>query len=239
MFRWGWAEAVGGQQLRNLAVGAAGQVGTVVAPSGPQSAPVERELPADPASRYAHRLIACDEIRSYGQWLSKLHNELSWYGGALGEYGAWLPSLASDLGAWRRETRGRIDAGADIQEVREAVYWVAYYVDLRLATEAPHHVLARMVAELHEREAVALYARLHPYFEDLRTSIDSLYYNGGEALIFADTAYGESVGEHQLPLYRAELPGLLPAPEPVGEPTEADETAARELFGRPFEDFVS
>lgn len=236
------AEAVGGRQLRNLAAGAANQVGTAIGPSGPQSvaqsAPV-RQLPAEQASPYAHRLITCEEIRFYLQWLNKLHGELSWYGGALGEHCAVLASLATDLNAWRGEVRNRIDAGADGQDVREAVYWVAYHLDLRPTAEAPHHVLARMVTGLHEREAVALYARLHPYFEDLRASVDSMYYNGAEALIFADTAYGESVGEHQLPLYRTELPNLLPAPQSGVEPTEADETAARELFERPFDDFVS
>jgi hypothetical protein len=250
----GVADTVGGRGLRELAVGAAGRVGTAVGPQGPQStagppppaADVPSSRPAGPApprpprrTRSATSAAAAfaesSDLDVYLQWLVKLAADLSWYGGLLGRTGEHLTGLAPDVVAWRQELRDRVAAEDDDGRLHEAAYWLHQHVDLATLPEAPHRAVVLVVNELHERSAHALYRLAHPYFVELVASLTGLYHFGEAALRRAEPVIGPA--DRQVAAHRAELVGIHLPHAVDAEPADADETAALELFERPLGDF--
>ncbi len=219
------AAAVGAQGLQKAATGAANQVGKLVGVSGPQSAPA----PDPPARRFA----GSPDLDNYLAWLAHLRQEMDLYGGVLAEYAARLDVVAQNVVVRRGELRASVDVAA----ARTAAYWLGYSIDLWDLPVPPHHRVVAVVNDLHERGAHALYLQLHPLLGPLVESIETLYDCGLAALGAAGGLI--DTGQFQLATLRAELPGLLPDPRWDARPAEADETAAREVFGRSYSDFAS
>jgi hypothetical protein len=218
------AAAVGAEGVRRVVAGAAGQVGKAVGVTGPQSV---RDAPAAPATQWA----ASTDLDNYLAWLAHVHSELQLYGGVLADYAARLGAVTHKVDTRRRELRAAGDAAA----VRLAAYWLGYSVDLWDLAVPPHHSVIAMVNDLHERHANALYLQLHPLLGALLDSIGNMYDCGLAFLAAGDGLI--DTGQFQLTTLRAELPGLLPDPKWDAEPTDADETAAREVFGKSYADF--
>jgi hypothetical protein len=219
------ATAVGAQGLQNVAAGAANKVGKLVGVSGPQSA----DAPAMPAVLWADAA----EVDTYVAWLAHVRGAMESYGGTLAEYAGRLAGVMRKIEMRRAALRA-----CDTQEaVRLAAYWLGYHIDLWDLPVPPHRSVLTVVNDLHSREAHALYLLVHPLFGELVESIGSLY----DAGIGALAAGGSLVdaGQFQLGTLRDQVYGVLPDPRWGAEPTDADETAARDLFGRSFADIPS
>jgi hypothetical protein len=198
----------------------------------------------------AHWFAATPDLDTYLEWLAALTEDFSWFGGRLGEHAGWLATTAQDIASWRQELSTRLTAEADLASVREAVYWTAYHVDLLAypsGGELPHQAAAALVDELTERSAFAVYHQVRPRLEELLEHVGSAYYYGGLALDHAASVIAAVVpgypgdafepwAQHQLSTYRGELSGHpLPSATDDATPTEADEAAAMEFFGRPLD----
>jgi len=249
------AKAVGAEPLQNLAAGAAGRVRTAVGPSGPQSveatvSPEEYEAAVFAAAQW---FAVSPDLDTYLEWLAVLADRLSAFGGRLDEHGGWLATTAQDVVGWRQELSNRLVGEPALAAVREAVYWLAYHVDLLAypsGGETPQRAVWSLVNDLHERSAFVLYQYVRPTLEELLGQLDSAYYYGGLALDHAARAISQVVpgypgdafepwARHQLTMYRTELAGqpLPPATDSDDEPTDADEAASLEFFGQPTHQF--
>lgn len=214
------ASAVGAQGLRKAAAGAADRVGKAVGVSGPQSA----EAPDMPAV-----LWACSaEVDSYVAWLDHVCASFESIGGPFAEDAGPIREVVRTIAARRAELRESGTAAA--------AYWLGYSIDLWELPMPPNVTVLTVFNELHDREAYALYLRLHPALSQVIDSIGSLYEAGVAAL-----AAGDGVVDASQFRLGAMRDGMFTLPDPRwdAEPTDADETAAREMFGRPFSDFVS
>ncbi len=248
------AKAVGAEPLQKAAAGAAGRVRTAAGPSGPQSVEV-----AETAEKYEAAVFAAanwfavtPDLDTYLEWLAVLTDRLSAFGGRLGEHGGWLATTAQDVVGWRLELSNRLVGEPVLASVREAVYWLAYHVDLLAypsGGETPQRAVWSLVNDLHERSAIVLYQYVRPMLEELLGQLDSAYYYGGLALDHAARAIAQRVpgypgdafepwAQHQLTMYRTELAGQsLPGDTVEENETDADEAAALEFFGQSIDQF--
>ena len=223
------ASAVGAQPLQKLAARAAGAAQSAVGPSGPQSV---AEVAVDPAQL----LVDSADLDVYLQWAEQLSRDFGWYGGRFGEVAIRLVAHGETVSAWRVELGRLVNEGQPPQSVRKAATDLAFHICMAGPEMTPHRVVAEAVNLLHERSALALYQLAHPWFAALMQSLDTMYYYGEQALVYADDVVGRPVVPRMTAL-RVELGGMS-LPDPVGaEVTEADESAARELFERSVDDF--
>jgi hypothetical protein len=190
-----------------------------------QAASPVRKPPAAPVLPPGRAFAKSEDLKVYFTWLHETvrHLELLNLTGLV----TALRDTADYAGQWRVALAGAFGADA----VTQASDALAYYVALRNLAEPPHRTLATLVNELHSRSAHALYRRVRPTLEEVFTGLDGMYAYGDRALTHADGDWPEPAA------YRAELAGMWPPPAEDAERAEADETAARDLFGQSFDDF--